>query len=96
MKIYFKTGNGSFFGMDVLPEQVTHTTQDKCRIKHFNVSLYMVDFICNCGKTINQLLLEDISEETEIEYRPSEGNNELLYNNDVSISHINFLYEEAK
>ena len=67
MKIYFKTGNRSFFGMDVLPEQVTNTTQDKCRIKPFNVSLYMVDFLCNCGKTINQLLLEDISAEIEIE-----------------------------
>ena len=31
MKIYFKTGNGSFFGMNVLPEdiieQVTHKIQ---------------------------------------------------------------------
>ena len=32
----------------------------------------------------------------EIEYRPSEENDELLDNNDVSMSHINFLYEEAK
>ena len=33
MKIYFKTGNGSFFGMDVLPEdtmeQILHKIQDK-------------------------------------------------------------------
>ena len=96
MKIYFKTENGSFFGMDVLPEdtmeQVTHMIQDKGGIKPCNVSLYMVDALCNCGKTVNQLLLEDISAEIEIEYRPSEEND----NNDVSMSHINFLYEEAK
>ena len=102
MKIYFKTGNGSFFGMDVLPEnrmeQVTHEIQDKGGIKSCNVSLYMVDSSCNCGKTVNQLLLEDISAEIEIEieYRPSEENDELLDNNDVLMSHINFLYEEVK
>ena len=56
----------------------------------------MVDSLCNCEKIINQLLLEDISAEIEIEYRPSEENDELLDNNDVSMSHINFLYEEAK
>ena len=33
--------------------------------------------------------MEDISAEIEIEYIPSEEN-------DVSMSHINFLYEEAK
>ena len=59
MKIYFKTGNGSFFGMDVLPEdtmeQVTHKIQDKGGIKPCNESLYMVDSLCNCGKTVKQL-----------------------------------------
>ena len=41
--------------------------------------------------------MEDISAEIEIEYRTSEENDELLDNNDVSVSHINnFLYEEAK
>ena len=56
----------------------------------------MVDSLCNCGKTVNLLLLEDISAEIETEYRPSEENDKLLDNNDVSMSHINFLYEEAK
>ena len=56
----------------------------------------MVDSLCNCGKTVNQLLLEDISAEIEIKYRPSEENDELLDNNDVSMSHLNFLYEKAK
>ena len=56
----------------------------------------MVDSLCNCGKTVNQLLQEDISAEIEIEYRPSQENDELLDKNDVSMSHINFLYEEAK
>ena len=100
MKIYFKIGNGSFFGVNVLPEdameQVTHKIQDKGEIKPCNVSLYMVDSLCNCGKTVNQLLLEDISAEIEIEYRPSEENDELLDNNDVSMSRITVLYEEAK
>ena len=67
MKIYFKTGNGSFFGMDALledtMEQVTHKIQDKSWIKPCNVSLYIVDSLCNCGETVNQLLLEDISAE---------------------------------
>ena len=89
-----------FFGMNVLPEdtmeQVTHKIQDKSGITPCNVSLYMVDSLCNCGETVNQLLLEDISTEIEAEYRPSEDNDELLDNNDVSMSHINFLYEEAK
>ena len=80
-----------FFGMDALledtVEQVTHKIQDKGGIKRCNVSLYMIDSLCNCGKTVNQLLLEDISAEIEIEYRPSEKNDELLDNNDVS-SHI--------
>ena len=88
-----------FFGMDVLPEdtieQVTHKIQDKGGIKPCNVNLYMVDSLCNCGNTINQLLLEDISPEIEIEYRPSEENDKLFDNNDVSMSHINFLCEEA-
>ena len=56
----------------------------------------MVDSLCDCGKTVNLLLLEDISAEIETEYRPSEENDKLLDNNDVSMSHINFLYEEAK
>ena len=62
--------------MDVLPEytveQVTHKIQDKGEIKPCNVSLHMIDSLCKCGKTVNQLLLEDISAEIEIEYRPSE------------------------
>ena len=86
--------------MDVFPEdtleQATHIIQDKGGIKSFNVSLYMVDSLYNSGKTFNQLLLEDISAEIEIEYRPSEENDELLDNNDVSISPKNFLYEEAE
>ena len=86
--------------MNVLPEdtieQVMHKTQDKGGIKPCNLSLYMVDSLCNCGKTVNQLLLEDISAEIEIKYRPSEENDELLDNNDVSMSHLNFLYEKAK
>ena len=56
----------------------------------------MVDSLCDCGKTVNLLLLEDISAEIETEYRPSEENDKLLDNNNVSMSHINFLYEEAK
>ena len=40
--------------------------------------------------------MEDISAEIDIKYRTSENNGELLDNNDVSMSHINFLYEEAK
>ena len=68
MKIYLETRNGSFFGMNPLPED---TMQDKGGIKPCNVSLYIVDSLCNCGKTVNQLLLKDISAETEVEYRPS-------------------------
>ena len=37
-----------------------------------------------------------MSAEIEIEYRHSEENDELLDNNDVSMSHINFLHEEGK
>ena len=100
MKIYLKTGNGRFFWNGVFSgdtmEQVAHKIQDKGRIKPCNVILYMVDSLCNCGKTVNQLLLEDISAKIDIEYRPSEENDELLDNNDVSMSHINFLYEGAK
>ena len=77
-------------------EQVTHKIQDKGGIKSCNVSLYMVNSLCNCRETVNELLLEDISAEIEIEYRPSEENNELLDNNDISMSRMNFLYEEAK
>ena len=32
----------------------------------------MFDSLCNCGKTLSQLLFEDISAEIEILYRPSE------------------------
>ena len=100
MRNYFKTGNGSFVGMDVLPEdtmeQLTHKIQDKGGIKPCNVSLYMVDSLCNCGKTVYQLLLEHISAEIEIEYKPFEENDRLLDSNDVSMSHINFLYEKVK
>ena len=43
--------------MDILPEdtmeQVTHTIQDKGRIKPYNISLYMVDSIFDHGKTIH-------------------------------------------
>ena len=56
----------------------------------------MVDSLCNCGKTVNQLLLEDISVEIEAKYRPYEENDVLLDNNDVSKSHLNFPYEKAK
>ena len=91
-----KNGNGSIFRMDDLAEdtmeQVTHKMQGKGGIKPCNLCLYMVNSLCNCGKIVNRLLLEDISAEIEIEYRPSEEND----NNDVSMSRINFLYEEAK
>ena len=57
MKIYSKNGNGSFFGMDVLPEdtmkQITHIIQHKGGIKPCNVSLCIVDSLCNCGQTVN-------------------------------------------
>ena len=45
----------------------------------------MVDSLSNCGKTVNQLLWEDRSAKIEIEYRPSEENDEHLHNNDVSM-----------
>ena len=38
----------------------------------------------------------DISAEVEIEYRLSEENDEFLDKNNVSMSRMNFLYEEAK
>ena len=86
--------------MDILPddtmEKGKHKIQDKGGIKPCNVSLYMADSLCDCGKTVNQLLLEDISADIQIEHRTSEENDELLDNNAVSMSHINFLYEEAK
>ena len=56
----------------------------------------MVDSLCNCRKTVNSLLLEDKSTEIEIEYRPSEENDELLDNNDISMPHINFPYKKVK
>ena len=62
-------------------EQVTHKIQDKRGIKPRNVNLYIVDSLRNCGKTVNQL---------------KEENDELFDNNDISMSHINFLYKEAK
>ena len=77
-------------------EQDTHKVQDKGGIKPCKICLYMVNSLCNCGKIVNQLLLEDISAEIELEYRPSEENDELLDSNDVSMSHIKFLYDEAK
>ena len=84
----------SFFENTI--EQVMRKIQDKGRIKSCNISLYMVDSLCNFEDTVKQLLWEDISAEIEIEYRPSEENDELLDNNDVSMSHMNLLYEEAK
>ena len=68
MKIYLETRNGSFFGMDTLPEDAM---EDKGGIKPCSVSLYIVDSLCNYGKTVNQLLLKDISAEIEVEFRPS-------------------------
>ena len=51
----------------------------------------MIDSLRSCGKNVNRLLLEDISAETEIKYRPYEKNDELLDSNDVSMLHINLL-----
>ena len=55
MKIYFKTANESFVAINFLPEdkmvQVTHEIQDKGGIKPCNVTLYMVNFLYNCGKS---------------------------------------------
>ena len=46
MKIYFKNGNASFFGMDFLPddtmEQVTHKIQDKGETKPCQVRFFML------------------------------------------------------
>ena len=56
----------------------------------------MIDSLRSCGKTVNRLLLEDISAETEIKYRTYEKNDELLDSNDISMLHINLLQEEAK
>ena len=56
MKIYFKTGNGSFFAIDIFPEdtmeQVTHKIHDKGGVKPSNISLYMVDSLCNLDKLL--------------------------------------------
>ena len=41
-------------------------------------------------------MLEDISAEIEIEYRPSEESDKFLDNNDISMPHINFLYKKVK
>ena len=85
MKIYFKTGNGSFCGMNVLPEnttkQVTHKMEDKGGIIKPCSVISLSDSLCNCGKTVNQLLLGDVLAEIETEYKPSEENDELLDNN---------------
>ena len=47
--------------MDDLPEdtmeRVTHKTQDKGRIKPYNVNLHMVYSLCNYGKTVNKLFV---------------------------------------
>ena len=58
----------------------------------------MIDFLCNCGKTVSQVLLEDLSAGIEIQYKASEEIDELLDNNDndKSMSQMNFLYKEAK
>ena len=99
MKIYVKTGNGSFFCNRFSSRRhngKSHKIQNKGGTKPCNVSLYMVDSSRNCGKTVNQLLLENISADIETEYRPSEENDKVLDNNDVSISRINFLYEDAQ
>ena len=60
MKNSFKTGNRSFFGMDVLPEdtmeQVTHKIQDKGGINPCNVSLCRLEklVISFCWKIYQQ------------------------------------------
>ena len=48
-------------------EQATYKIQGKGGIKPSNTNFYMADFLCNCEKTANQLLLEDLSAEVEIE-----------------------------
>ena len=76
MKIYwkwktcYKSGNESFFRMDVFPEdtmvQDMHKMQEKGGIKPCNVSFNMVDSLSNYGKNVNQLLLGYTSAKIEI------------------------------
>ena len=63
-------------------EQVAHKIRNKSEINPCNLILFMVDSFCHCGKTVSELLLEDISSEVEIEYRSSEENDQLLDNNE--------------
>lgn len=68
MRVYYKNSNGNVFTIDIQPpktmKKVAAKMQDKGGLKPCNIS---VNNICDCGKRIEHLLLENLDNPIDIE-----------------------------
>ena len=93
MKIYYRNRNKNILTADVKPDEtmkeVATKVQDKGGLKPCHVSVTVVNNICNCGKRIEHLLLENLDNPIEIEIE-----SELETENSMkdSFTYVNRLY----
>ena len=93
MKIYYRNRNKNILTVDVKPDEtmkeVATKVQDKGGLKPCQVSVTVVNNICNCGKRIEHLLLESLDNPIEIEIE-----SELETENSMkdSFTYVNRLY----
>ena len=71
MRVYYKNSNGNVFTIDIQPhktmKEVAAKMQDKGGPKPCNIIVTMVSNICDCGKRIEHLLLENLNNPLDIE-----------------------------
>ena len=64
MKVYYRNSNKNIFTADIKPDktmkEVAPKIQDKSGLIPCHVSVTIVNNVCDCGKRIQQLLLESL------------------------------------
>ena len=97
MKVYYRNSNKNTFTVDIKPDEtmkeVAAKIQDNGGLNSCHVSVTMVNNICDCGKRIKHLLLENLDNPIEIEI---ESELEIENSMENSFTYVNRLYEEAK
>ena len=71
MKVYYRNSNKNVFTVDIIPDEtmkeVAAKIQDKGGLNPCHVSVTMVSNVCDCGKRVEDFLLESLDNSIEIE-----------------------------
>ena len=97
MKVYYRNSNSNIFTVDITPDEALKEVAAKIQHKGgpnpCHVSVIMLTNVCDCGRRIEDLLLESLDNLIEIE-----TDSELKIDNaaEDSFTCVNRLYEQAK